>query len=128
MPVSSEFLDFVKDQLSGLGTIVIRPMFGGAGVYCNGVMFALIADETLYFKADDKLIPDFQAEGMTPFTYDGKGKVIVMSYWRVPERLYDEAEEMTRWAQASLEVALRSTKSSRQLKSPRKRGSNKRYG
>ena len=77
-------------------------MFGGAGVYCDGLMFGLIARETLYFKADDSNRPAFEAEGMDAFTYEGRNKPIRMSYWRLPERLLDEPEEMVEWARAAM--------------------------
>lgn len=110
MPVSREFLEFLKDQLAGVGAVAIRPMFGGAGVYAGGVMFALVADETLYLKADAGNQPDFEAEGMAPFTYEGKGKPVRMSYWQAPDRLFDDPEELLIWARRALNAALRSKK------------------
>ncbi len=108
MAVSAEFREFIKDQLESLGAVSVRPMFGGAGVYADGVMFALIAGETLYFKADDESKAAFEAEGMEPFTYAGKGKPVRMSYRRAPERLFEDSEEMERWAKAALATARRS--------------------
>ena len=70
-------------------------MFGGAGVFRDGIMFGLIADETLYFKIDDTIKGDFEAEGSEPFVYTKAGKATAMSYWRVPERLYEDADAMT---------------------------------
>ncbi|MBC8049434.1 MAG: TfoX/Sxy family protein [Chitinophagales bacterium] len=110
MAVSLEYREFIKEQLERLGVISIRPMFGGAGVYCDGVMFALIAYETLYFKADKQTISGFEAEGMEPFTYEGKAKPVKMSYWRAPERLFDDTDEMKNWAEAALSAAHRSKK------------------
>lgn len=107
MAVSTEYRAFIQDQLSGLGPITIRNMFGGAGVYARGVMFALIADETLYFKADQTARPDFEAEGARPFTYEGRHGPITMSYWRVPERLFEDREAMTQWAEQAFSAACR---------------------
>jgi DNA transformation protein len=107
MPVDPGFRDFVQDQLSGLGPITIRSMFGGAGVYADGVMFGLIAFDALYFKADETTIPDYQTEGAEPFTYEGQGKPIEMSYWQVPERLYEDPDDMVAWAGKALDVARR---------------------
>ena len=108
MAVDPGFRDFVQDQLSGLGPVSIRPMFGGAGVYADGVMFALIAFDTLYFKADETTKARFEQEGCAPFTYEGKGKPVRMSYWQVPERLFEDPDDMRDWAHAALSVAQRS--------------------
>ena len=85
-------------------------MFGGAGVYCNGTMFGLIDDDALYLKVDDTNRPDFQAEGLRPMVYDAKGKPIEMSYWRAPERLLDDPDEMLDWARKAVAVSLRTRK------------------
>jgi DNA transformation protein len=103
--ISASFKDFVAEQLSGLGPS-IRPMFGGAGVFADGIMFALIHRDTLYLKAADRDIPAFEAEGSGPFTYvTSQGPHTLGSYWRVPERLFDEPEEMTLWARRALAAA-----------------------
>jgi DNA transformation protein len=108
MTASDGYIDFLKEQLAGLGPVAVRRMFGGAGVYCGGVMFALIADATLYLKADEATRGDFEAEGLEPFRYQAKGgRSTVMSYWRAPERLYDEPEEMLAWARKALAAANR---------------------
>jgi len=97
--LSAGFADFLRDVLSGVGDISIRKMFGGAGVYLHGVMFALVADDTLYLRADEASAPEFAAEGKGPFTYAAKGRApITMQYWELPERLYDEPDELARWA------------------------------
>jgi DNA transformation protein len=82
-------------------------MFGGAGVYADGVMFGLVADDTLYLKADGETKRTFESEGLPPFVYQGRGKAIAMSYWRIPERLLDDPDEMAVWARAALDVARR---------------------
>lgn len=105
MAVSPSFKDFIAEQLDVVGPVSIRPMFGGAGVYSGDVMFALIAYETLYLKADAATSADFEAEGKERFTYDGKDKPVQMSYWECPERLYDDPDEMKLWAEKSLAIA-----------------------
>jgi DNA transformation protein len=111
------YIDFLKDQLAGLGAVSVRRMFGGAGVYCGGVMFGLIADDTLYLKADGRSQADFEDEGLEPFTYQAKdGRNTVMSYWRAPERLYDEPEEMLAWARKALAVAQRASRPKRRVR------------
>ena len=110
MPVSEEFSEFLSELLTGLGEVSIRRMFGGAGLFMDGLMFGLIADDVLYLKADDRTIPESEAEGMAPFVYEGKGKPISMSYWRVPDRLMDEPDELTAWARKAFGVAQRARK------------------
>lgn len=108
MASSAGFLEFLKEQLAGLGPISVRRMFGGAGVYADGVMFALVSDDTLYFKADETTHADFEAEGMSAFNYATKdGRNTIMSYWHVPERLFDEPDEMLVWARKALATAKR---------------------
>ncbi len=116
MAVSGEYKAFVMEVLEPLGGIRIRNMFGGAGVYYRDLMFGLIAGETLHFKADDINQPAYEEEGMAPFLYeappkDGKeGRKISMSYWEIPDRLYDEPEELMEWAKAAIEAATRTKK------------------
>jgi DNA transformation protein len=101
--------DHIVEMFASFGPVAVRRMFGGAGIYADGVMFALLADGEIYLKADATTQGDFEAEGMGPFAYEtGKGKRAVMSYWRMPARLYDEPEELARWARAALAVAQRS--------------------
>jgi len=121
MTASAGYIDFLEDQLCGLGPITIRRMFGGAGVYCDGTMFALIADDTLYFKADDGNCADFEAEGLEPFSYQTtKGRNTIMSYWRVPERLFDDPDEMLKWAEKAFAAAKRSGKPRRKTPTARR--------
>ncbi|MGI9403556.1 MAG: TfoX/Sxy family protein [Hyphomicrobium sp.] len=107
MSASEGFIELLKDSMRGLGPVSVRRMFGGAGIYADGVMFGLIADDTLYFKADEKTKRDFEAEGLAPFVYEGGGRKISMSYWRIPERLLDDPDEMVDWARTALGVAQR---------------------
>jgi DNA transformation protein len=108
MAASAEYLDFIKEQLAGFGPVTVRRMFGGAGIFRDGLMFALIADETLYLKADDASQGEFEALALAPFTYGAKGgKRTVMSYWRAPEACLDDRDEMTEWARKAYGAALR---------------------
>ncbi len=82
-------------------------MFGGAGVYLDDLMFGLIAGETLFFKVDDRNRADYEAEDSGPFIYEPpSGKTIAMSYYELPERLYDETDELIAWARKALDAAL----------------------
>jgi DNA transformation protein and related proteins len=106
MAPSEGFKDFIKDQLAGFGPVSIRNMFGGAGVYADGVMFAILADDTLYLKADEPSSRAFEAEGMSPFTYTPEGRTpVAMSYWEVPPRLLEEPEELAAWAREAHGIA-----------------------
>ena len=72
-------------------------MFGGAGIFADGLMIALVVDGVIYLKADDSIVPLFEREGLAPFSYETKnGKRTLTSYWRMPERLYDEPDELAR--------------------------------
>lgn len=105
MAVSAEFIAFLEECLAPLGPIQSRRMFGGAGLYCDGVMFALIADDAVYLKANDDTSAAFKAEGLKPFTYAGKAKPVTMSYWRAPERVFDDPDEFVEWARVAIGVA-----------------------
>lgn len=102
------FLEFVKDQMAPLGPIVSRRMFSGAGLYCDGVIFALILRDTLYFKVDDQNRASYQAEGLSPFRYSQRGRTVeIGAYWQAPERLLDDVDEMVEWARAALAAGQR---------------------
>jgi DNA transformation protein len=107
MAASEGFIELLKDALSGLGPVSVRRMFGGAGIFAGGVMFGLVADDTLYLKADEETKAAFAAEGLGPFGYNGSGRRIDLPYWRIPERLLDDPDEMVAWARVALGVARR---------------------
>jgi DNA transformation protein and related proteins len=116
---SPEFIAFVTDQLGPLGHVTTRRMFSGAGVYCDGVIFGLILRDALHFKVDDGNRAAYQAEGMEPFSYEAQGKIRqIGAYWRVPERLFDEADEMLAWARAALAAGRRAA-ADKPVKKPR---------
>lgn len=128
MAASEGFIELLKDVLAGLGPVSIRRMFGGAGVYADGVMFGLVADDTLYLKADAATKAAYEAEGLKPFGYGSGGKRIDLPYWRIPERLLDDPDEMTEWARTALSVAragaaAKSRRKKTQAKAPSKRTS-----
>lgn len=106
MAASEGFKDFIQDQLAGFGPITMRNMFSGAGIYADGVMFAIIVNDVLYLKADETSARAFADEGMRPFTYARKGKPpVAMSYWEVPPRLLEEPDELVAWARQAHRIA-----------------------
>jgi DNA transformation protein len=109
MPDAS-FKDYVVDQLRSFGGASARAMFGGFGIYKGGVMFGLIAFDELYFKVDDSNQPDFVARKSKPFVYEGKGKPMTMSYWRVPDDVLEDPDQLKDWAMKAYDVALKKRK------------------
>ena len=107
MARGSEFVDFVLESLQPLRGVSARRMFGGWGIYKDGVMFALIAYDQLYLKVDDGNRPGFEAAGLQPFTYAGKGRPIEMSYREAPSDGFDDPEILCDWARGSYAAALR---------------------
>ena len=100
--------EFLIDLFADFGPVTIRPMFSGFGVSVDGVNFALALRAGLYFRADELTIPQFEAEGSKPFQYQTRAKtVMVNSYWQLPARLFDDTEELSRWASAALGAARR---------------------
>jgi DNA transformation protein len=98
----------LSELFAAFGPVTLRRMFGGIGIYADGVMFALSYDGTVYLKTDDKTAASFRQQGSEPFTYTAKnGRRAVMSYWTMPDNLYDDGEELARWAREALAVAVR---------------------
>ena len=96
------------ELFAGLGDIRLRAMFGGLGVYADGLFFALAAGDGLYLKGDDANESAFRAEGSHPFSYAGRdGEAHVMRYWRLPEAAFDDPDEALRWGRLGLEAARR---------------------
>ena len=100
--------DFLIDLFADFGPVTIRRMFSGFGISVDGINFALALRGGLYLRADEQTIPRFEAEGSKPFQYQTRAKTVtVNSYWQLPERLYDDPEDLTVWARASLAAAQR---------------------
>src|SRR5258705_5832945 len=100
--------DFLIDLFADFGPVTIRRMFSGFGISADGTNFALALRGGLYLCADDQTIPRFEAEGSAPFSYQTRAKTVTVgSYWQLPQRLYDDPEELTIWARAALAAAQR---------------------
>jgi DNA transformation protein len=107
----------IADLFAAFGTVDVRRMFGGYGVFADGVMFAIVHDGLIFLKADEVTCATFEREGQGAFTYEARGRRVALSYWRLPDRLYDDADELAAWAVAALAAARRA-----HTKTPRKRG------
>jgi len=108
MAVSDEFMDYVIDQLAGWGEVSARRMFGGAGLYCDGVMFGLISEDVAYLKVDDSNREDFINAGSSAFNpYPEKVKTAVMSYYEIPADVMEHRELLGQWAERALAVAIK---------------------
>ena len=106
MPVSDEFIDYVVDQLAAWAYVSVRKMFGGAGLYCDGKMFGLVADDIAYLKVDDSNKEDFLEAGSSPFNpFPEKAKTTVMSYYEIPADILEDRDQLAAWAERSLSVA-----------------------
>src|ERR1700738_3083528 len=111
--------DFLIDLFAEFGPVTIRRMFSGYGISADGINFALALRAGLYFRADERTIPQFEAEGSKPFQYQQRSTakvVTVNSYWELPARLFDDREELAVWARAALAAAERAA-----LRKPPKR-------
>ena len=125
--------DFLIDLFSGFGPVTLRRMFSGYGISADGTNFALALRAGLYFRADAATIPQFQAEGSKPFSYQQRSTakvVTVNSYWELPAWLFDDQEELTGWAKAALAAAQRAalrkrSKTPRKAKEPSKKPASK---
>jgi DNA transformation protein len=104
MAVSANFLEFVLDQLSGLGSVRSRRMFGGIGLYCDELFFGLIDDDIVYFKVDDSNRADYAARGCEPFR-PYKDETMSMSYFRVPSDVLEDVDDIKAWARKSVSAA-----------------------
>jgi DNA transformation protein len=113
MALGSEFVEFVLESLQPLRGVSARRMFGGWGIYKDGVMFALIAYDTLYFKVDDGNRQDYEAADLPHFTYSDKGRPIRMPYCEAPSDGFDDPEILGAWARDAFAAALRTKKARR---------------
>jgi DNA transformation protein len=115
----SEFVSYVVESLRPLGPVGARRMFGGHGIFLDGLMFALIASDQLYLKVDDGNRAAYEAAGLPPFTYDGKGKPIQMSYHEAPSEGFDDPDVLCAWAREAYAAALRSRAAAKPRARPR---------
>ncbi|WGR92264.1 TfoX/Sxy family protein [Bradyrhizobium sp. ISRA443] len=120
--------EFLIDLFTDFGPVTLRRMFSGYGISADGTNFALALRAGLYFRADDETIPQFEAEGSKPFSYQTRSKIVtVNSYWQLPARLFDDSEELAVWARLALAAAQRAAlrKRPRARKPPVKKAAGK---
>jgi len=116
--------DVLIELFSGFGPVSLRRMFAGYGISVDGTTFALVLRGAIFLKVDDQTLPRFEAEGVKPFQYESRSRgrtVTVASYWQMPDRLYDDPEELAEWARLALGAAERSAVVKRARSKPRKR-------
>jgi DNA transformation protein len=108
MVASAGFAEFLREQLAPLGHVTLRRMFGKTGVFCDGVMLGMVTDNVLYVRVDDHNQAAFkEAAAVPPLNYRKKGSTIDLSFWRAPERLFDDPDELVEWARLALAAARR---------------------
>jgi DNA transformation protein len=98
------------DLFAAFGPITLRRFFGGEGICAGEIMIGMIFDDRIYFKTDEMSRKPFLAEGCKPFTFEKRstGERIVTGWYALPDRLYDDPDELAQWARAALDVAMRS--------------------
>jgi len=110
----NEFVEFVTEQMSFVEGLRVRAMFGGYGVYRDDRIFAIIVDDRLYFKADPTTRGEFEAKGLSPFTYVARGKSVTMQYFEAPPEVFEEPGTMRSWVQKAYGAAV----SAKEIKTP----------
>jgi DNA transformation protein and related proteins len=124
--------DFIHDLFAPFGPVTIRRMFSGAGIFRDGLMLGLIVRDVIYLKADESTAPDFEREHCRPFTYmrgkkSGRPTEHALPFWRLPERLYDDPDELAEWARKAFAVAERKkTTAGKKAKAAKRKSARKR--
>lgn len=116
MPVKSEdneFVAYVVELMQPVGPVIAKRMFGGYGIFLNGLMFAIVVDGYLYFKADKSNENDFIGKGLQMFTYTKKDKEMRISYYQAPEETLEDMEEMYNWARKAYMTAVKAASTKR---------------
>jgi DNA transformation protein len=106
-PVNNDFIAYLQELFADFGAVTVRAMFGGHGLYHDGVMFAVAFEDGLYLKVDNQTRALFEAEGCAPFVYAQTDKPLTMSYWSAPAAAMDSPQAMLPWARLAFEAALR---------------------
>jgi len=108
MPNTADFIAWVIELAQPTARVSARAMFGGHGLYADGIIFAIVIDDTLYLKADEANRAEFAALGLEPFVYtSGKGEKTAMSYHRAPEEALENPDAMAHWLRSAMGASLR---------------------
>lgn len=107
MAVSAAWLEAVGELFGFVPELRIKRMFGGAGVFSGELMFALAFEDDLYLRADEANRGELEALGSEPFTYQARGEVMTLGYWRAPGEIWDDPDAARRWAGSALQAAAR---------------------
>jgi DNA transformation protein len=110
MSSSNEFVEFVVEQMESIGRLRVGAMFGGYGIYLDDCFFAIIVDDRLYFKADSVTASEFEAKGLSPFSYVARGKLVTVQYFEAPPEVFEEPEVMRLWVQKAYGATIRAKK------------------
>ncbi|MEM5492136.1 TfoX/Sxy family protein [Hoeflea sp. AS16] len=102
--------DAISEMFDSLGEVTIKRMFGGKGVYHQGVILALEVSGDILLKADAQSAPEFADAGASQWVYSGKNKPVAMPYWSIPDAALDDPEELSKWVKLAWDAALRSKK------------------
>jgi DNA transformation protein and related proteins len=113
------FVDYLLELLAPVPSVTAKRMFGGYGLFRNGLMFGLVADDVLYLKVDETNRPDFVERELAPFVYLKDGKPMAMSYYQAPGEALDNEEEMITWAEKAYAAAVRAAERKSKPKTPR---------
>jgi DNA transformation protein len=105
MATSQSYREFVLEQLGRLTPVTGKSMFGGVGIYAQGLFFALIAEDRLYFKVNDATPPDFERRGMEPFRPFGEDSA--MGYYEIPADVVENVNQLETWMKKAIDVAAR---------------------
>lgn len=101
-----DYTDYIVDKLSGLGDVRSRAMFGGYGIFHDGLMFAVISDDVLYFKVDESNREMYEKAGSSKFPHG-------ISYWEVPTEIFEDTAGLYEWANISINIAQSKAKKKR---------------
>ncbi len=121
MPPTAAHLDHLKDLFAPFGDISIRKMFGGAGIYCDGAIFAIADDDDVWLKVDDVSRAEFEDAGLKPFEVEMNGKTGTMSYYKPPDDIYDDEDALRHWTALALGAAARNKKPAKAKKKKAKK-------
>lgn len=105
--MSAELIEHLRDLFAPQGQLTARAMFGGHGLYLDGLLVGVLIEEALYLKADELTRPEFEAAGSAPCVYTMTDRPLTMSYWSVPEEAMDSPQAMQPWLRRAVEAAQR---------------------